>query len=38
VNPTDSFVFWSALYLTPLVWILLGLGAIFSPKDLLIGQ
>jgi len=30
VNPNDSFIFWSALYLTPLVWVLLGMGAVFT--------
>lgn len=40
MNPNDSFIFWSALYFTPVVWILLGMGAVFSfsAQDLLIGQ
>ena len=38
MNPSDSFVFWSALYFTPLVWVLLGLSAIFKPQYLLIGH
>ena len=39
MNPNDSFIFWGALYLTPLVWVLLGLGALFTfaAQDLLIG-
>jgi len=26
IHPTDSMVFWSTLYATPVVWILLGIG------------
>ena len=40
MNPNDAFIFWSGLYLTPVVWVLLGMGALFSfsAQDLLIGQ
>jgi hypothetical protein len=28
VHPSDSFMFWSALYITPIVWIVFGIGAL----------
>ena len=36
VHPTDSKIFWGALYLTPVVWIILGLSVILKPQWLLI--
>jgi len=29
VHPSDALIFWGALYLTPVVWMVLGLGAVF---------
>ena len=36
VHPTDSKIFWGALYITPLIWIVLGLSVLFHPQWLLI--
>jgi len=36
VDSGDSMVFWAALYLTPLIWCLLGIMSMFQPKWLLI--
>jgi hypothetical protein len=36
VHPTDAFIFWSALYATPVVWLLLGLGVLLKWQWLLI--
>lgn len=32
IHPQDSFIFWAALYLTPLAWFILGLVCIVSFK------
>jgi len=36
VHPADSMLFWGALYATPAVWVVLGLGALLKPQWLLI--
>jgi hypothetical protein len=36
VHPADSMLFWGALYATPVVWLLLGVGSLLKPQWLLI--
>lgn len=36
VHPTDSVVFWGALYSTPLVWMIFAFSALTSPQWLLV--
>lgn len=28
IHPQDSFIFWSALYITPIIWFIFGLGTL----------
>lgn len=32
IHPSDSFIFWSSLYATPAIWILLGIGEMLRFK------
>jgi len=32
VHPQDSFIFWTALYITPVVWVFLAIGEVFLFK------
>lgn len=36
VHPTDAVIFWTALYITPLIWIFFAFTALTSPQWLLI--
>jgi len=36
IDPSDSIVFWSTLYLTPVIWCILGITSVFKPRWLLI--